>query len=756
MKIRTKLIIPTIFFITLFGLAAGYGTNRMVGSNLERQVEKSTATLHHDMEGDARDKITEIYAVIDRIGRKALSQAALFVGNSEVIDAYGLAHTGNINDENDPQAQQARMRLREYFKPIIAQYKTQTSAATLKLHFHLPNGRSLTRLWRDGWQTKRDGKKIDISDDISSFRKTVLEINQGDHHAISGIEVGRGGFAIRGLASIHDAHGNHLGSSELLYSMDSLLKTIDTNSLMKYAVYMDSSLLPIATKLQDPKKYPVVFDRYVQVALIGSGLDLNHISADLLDRGHKENTFTIKGNDHLTAFPIPDYSGKTIGVMVIFEDISEQLKNIAGIEEDGQATIAAIRRALLIGMAVILVLLVSGQLFLVSISITRPLDRAVKFCQKLEKGDLTGSLAAGTGRAANGDELSVMSFALNELKDNLLNRAKRIEQVGNGNLNTQFVILSDQDILGHAMAKMVSDLSTMVKNVNQNCRQLINSSRQLSQVSTALAASSEEMTGQAATIAGATEEINVNTANVAETTREISDSMQSAAGATEEMSASVAEIGGQAEEGSRITSTAMEQTSAAAQAVHNLNQAAGEISEVTKVIRDISDQTKLLALNATIEASRAGEAGKGFAVVASEVKELARQTSEATDNIAERINLVQQGTDEVVHIIGEVTQVVNRVNDSSNQISSSVDAQVTVSRDIAEAVSRANAGSSAIQTATEELTKGTAEVSANVQGVNQGMTENVKDISKVSAAAEELTSLAEDLEELMSGFQLEE
>ena len=353
------------------------------------------------------------------------------------------------------------------------------------------------------------------------------------------------------------------------------------------------------------------------------------------------------------------------------------------------------------------------------------------------------------------DELTIMGSALNALRDEQLKRTKILELVGNGDLTRHVTVSSEMDTFGKSLNQMIDNLSDLVKSILANAHELTSSSRDLSDVSTRLSASSEQISSQAATIAGATEEISVNTKNVTDTVRQIAQSMQSAAGATEEMSASIAEIGHNAEKGTQITRTALDKAGAATQAITALDHLAGEISDVTRVIGEISEQTKLLALNATIEAARAGEAGKGFAVVAGEVKELARQTSEATGNIAARINDVQSGTQQAVSIISEVTHIVGQVNDSSAMITSAVSEQVTVAQEIAAAVAQANDGTNSISSALEELSSGTGEVSANIQHVNQGTTDNTKGIIQISASSERLADLARQLEEMMSRFTIQ-
>jgi methyl-accepting chemotaxis protein len=805
MNIRTKITAPTVFFFILFGVTGALLISRLISINVNHQVQQAEETMRQSLKISTDEKIREINNSIDRIAGKALNDAALFAGNSEVIAAYRVALAGNIDDEEDAQAQKAREQLRAYFKPIIADYTEHTGEKSLRIHFHLPNGRSLVRLWRNGWQAVRDGEEVDVSDDISGFRKSVLAVNRESHKALTGIEIVPSGFAIFGIAPINDAQGGHLGSNEVIYEMDNLMEVSKTSRVVDYAIYLDAEQLAVATMMQDASKYPVIDNRFVLESGTNTELSTPLIKGDFLARGH-EGTFSEQaGNYYLTGFPVKNFTGGTVGVMVIINDITEQVGLIADIKEDGNAAISTLQRNIAGGMLVATCCFVGGLIFFITVVINRPLNGSVEFCKKLGKGDLSATLAMGRAQDCStimqcnrpecpsfgkqafcweesgsfaavascprakdggdckdckvykkgiGDELTVMGSALNALRDELVVRTRVIEKIGNGDLRQSVALSSDMDSFGQSLNKMISNLNGLVTGIRDNSRQLTSSAHELSGVAGQLSTGSEEISSQSATIAGATEEISVNTQNVAETVKQIAQSMQSAASATEEMSASIAEIGANAEQGTLVTRTALEKAGAATKAIAALEQAAGEISEVTRVIGDISEQTKLLALNATIEAARAGEAGKGFAVVAGEVKELARQTSEATGNIAARISEVQASTRQAVAIISEVSEIVGQVNDSSGMITTAVSEQVTVAQDIAASVARANDGTNTISTALEELSTGTSEVSSNIQAVNQRTTENTAGISTVSNAAVALAALAKRLEEMMSRFHI--
>ena len=263
MKIKNKILFPIIFILAAAGFL-GYFLFSHTFSALSKNILEKNHDLYVQTVSDfSKDKINQIYNDIDRIGQKALSIASLFSEWDSVIEAYETALSGNIDDEKSPESQEARENLRRLFSPILKGYEKNTGKGLLQLHFHLPNGRSLVRLWRDGFQTTRNGVKIDVSDDLSGFRKTVLDINRGNHSPLTGIETGRGGFVIRGLAPVTSSAGKHMGSDEVLFSFSELIEKARTSDNMFFAVYMDAGLLQIAKSLQDAKKYPVLENKYV-------------------------------------------------------------------------------------------------------------------------------------------------------------------------------------------------------------------------------------------------------------------------------------------------------------------------------------------------------------------------------------------------------------------------------------------------------------------------------------------------------------
>ncbi len=243
---------------------------------------------------------------------------------------------------------------------------------------------------------------------------------------------------------------------------------------------------------------------------------------------------------------------------------------------------------------------------------------------------------------------------------------------------------------------------------------------------------------QANSVAAAAEEMSVTMNSVAGTAEQSKDNISAVATATEEMTSTVSEIAQNSERARGVAADAVHSVSTASSKVNELGTAAREISKVIETIVEIAEQTKLLALNATIEAARAGEAGKGFAVVASEVKELAKQTNNATEDIRSKIEAIQSSTESTVAEITSVDTVLNEVNGRVATSATAVEEQSATPRDIAGNVAQAADG-------IKDMTQNVAQAAEVSQGVSSDIAAVSSNANEVKAAADLLASSGEKL-----------
>ncbi|NLV97319.1 MAG: HAMP domain-containing protein [Desulfovibrionales bacterium] len=338
----------------------------------------------------------------------------------------------------------------------------------------------------------------------------------------------------------------------------------------------------------------------------------------------------------------------------------------------------------------------------------------------------------------------------------LNNLASESLKMADGDYTVSFVHPA-QDAIGHlssALNTVVGHTKTMLEEISGVTSALATSSTELTSIAAHMTDSSNQTASMANTVNNASQDVSTNMSSVSAAMEQASVNMTSVSVAAEEMSATIHEIAENAERAKNTTSGAVNKAQETSGRVDELGRAAQEISAVTETISAISSQTNLLALNATIEAARAGEAGRGFAVVANEIKELALQTSRATEDIRNKIGGVQSVTAQTVQEIFEITQVINEMNEIVGAIAAAVEEQSVTTRDIAENVSQASLGITEINTNVGTSSSMTQSISSDIEQVRRAAEEMSTSSLTVQQSSTELSTLAERLRQLVAHFKI--
>jgi methyl-accepting chemotaxis protein len=303
------------------------------------------------------------------------------------------------------------------------------------------------------------------------------------------------------------------------------------------------------------------------------------------------------------------------------------------------------------------------------------------------------------------------------------------EAIAAGDLTREDLKVRSKDELGDltaAINKMSGSLKRMILAISENAVQVAGASEELNATSQQISANSQETSAQTKVVSDATQHVSQN--------------LQTVATGAEQMGTSIKDIAKNATEAARIATSAVKAAETANATVSKLGVSSAEIGQVIKVITSIAEQTNLLALNATIEAARAGEAGKGFAVVANEVKELAKKTAKATEDISRKIETIQVDTRAAVESLGTISQVISEINGISNTIATAVEEQNATTNEMARNVS--------------EAAHGSGEITSNIAGVAEAAESTSRGAGDTQKAAQQLVETSAELRRLVEQFKV--
>ncbi len=385
----------------------------------------------------------------------------------------------------------------------------------------------------------------------------------------------------------------------------------------------------------------------------------------------------------------------------------------------------------------------------------KEMNRAVTLLQENAESSVTLLKTIQLILIASGLVVIVLAFlVLRSITSRLENVQTFSEELGNGNLRATSGITGNDELgrIGASLDSMAASLRTMMQNIAATGTTLFKSSSDLGTMADDFASAAVDSAERTTAVAEAAEEMSTNMNTVAAATEEAATNISLVSTATDEMSNNITGIVKSTEKAQEITRVAVVEAGSASDKVDELGKAAQEIGKVTEAITEISEQTNLLALNATIEAARAGEAGKGFAVVANEIKELAKQTAEATGEIKARIDSIQNSTDATVNQIQQITNVINEVDEIVATIVTAVEEQSATTTEIAENIGQASLGIQEVTENVAQVSTVSGEVAQDIAEVSQTSGAISEGSGKVKQSAEELNRLAEELRVMVGKF----